>query len=157
MMLVAENRHYDYLFQEPISQPKRKVRTKAQPKKRIKNKQKVKYVSFILFGLLIALTILYQYAKLNIINQEILSLEQEINNVYMVNDSVEGDLIASEDLSRIERIAKDKLGMIEPVADQMTIIEVEVINNQEEATTMVDKTKPTEFFGTLSKILDFID
>ena len=32
------------------------------------------------------------------------------------------------------------IGYDQPVADQMTIIEVEVINNQEEATTMVDKT-----------------
>src|SRR5690554_4675255 len=149
-MLVAENRQYDYLFQESIYQPKKKINSRTQPKRRTKSKQKVKYICFTIFGFFIALIVLFQYAKLNIINQEIISLEQEINSIYMLNDSVEGDLIASQDLNKIEQIAKDKLGMVEPEVDQMRTIEVQRTYN-EETVSMVKNTQSTSagFFGTL--------
>ena|SRR5690554_3327524 len=156
-MLVAENRQYDYIIEEPIYKPKRKVRTNTKSKRKTNRKLRVKYITFTVFGMLIALTILFQYAKLNMINQEILTLESEINQIYMLNDSVEGNLLASGDLSKIEELAKDRLGMVEPTSEQMTTIEVKKSQQVDTVVNETENRSATGFFGTLSKVLDFID
>lgn len=157
-MLVAEKRQYDYLCEEPIAKPKNK------PKRRIKSqnkiKKKVKYLTFIGIGFLMALAILFQYAQLSAIHQEILTLENQLEELNKLSDSMEGEVLVSEDLERVEKIAKEELGMIEPSAKQMTMIEIqENTNNDIELDTAnTSKTSNSSaLLESLSKVLNFID
>lgn len=152
-MLVAEQGQYDYFIEDPIYKPKKRLKKKN----KIKKYKKAKYVTFIIIGLVIAITILIQYAKLNIINQEINSLEKELQELHMLNDSFEGELLASEDLKRIEQVAKKDLGMIEPTPEQMTIIDIQDTQDMELAKANIDKTSSSNLLESLSKVLDFID
>jgi cell division protein FtsB len=152
-MLVAQQRQYDYIIEEPIYKPKKQIKKKT----RIKKYKKVKYITFTLIGFIIAITILVQYAELNIVNQEINLLEKELQELHMLNDSVEGELLASEDLKIIEKIAREELGMIEPTSEQMTIIEIQNSQDMEFASANIENTSSSNFLESLSKVLDFID
>lgn len=152
-MLVAQQRQYDYLIEEPIYKPKKQIKNKP----KIKKYKKAKYITFTIIGFIIAITILFQYAGLNIINQEINLLEKELQELHMINDSVEGEILASEDLKRIEKIAREELGMIEPTSEQMTIIEIQDSQNMEIASANIESTSSSNFLESLSKVLDFID
>lgn len=152
-MVVAEQRKYDYLIEEPIYKPKKQRKKKS----KIQKYKKVKYFAFTIIGCIIAITILIQYAELNIINKEINLLEKELQELHMINDSVEGELLASSDLKRIENIARNELGMTEPTSEQMTIIEIEGSQDMEFASANIENTSSSNFIESLSKVLDYID
>lgn len=149
-MLLAEQSRYDYLIEEPIYKPRKKVKKKLKTRKYIKTK----YFTFVMLGLIIALTILMQYAKLNIINQEINSLEKELQELHMLNDSLEGELLAKEDLKEIEQIAKKDLGMVEAEVDQMTTIEIQGTEDIKIADARTENTPSAGFLEALSQILN---
>ncbi len=157
-MLVAQERQYDSIYQDPIYQPNNKTRKRVNPYNKMKTRKKLKYIIYAFIGFLLALAILFQYAKLNTINQEIISLEDELEQVNRLNDSLEGEIIANEDLQKIEKIAKEELGMVEPTAEQMTPIEIEKSNNMKIATNQTKKAPNSSgLLESLSKMLSFID
>lgn len=156
-MLVAQEQQYDSIYQDPIYQPNHKTRKKVNSNKR-KARRKLKCMTYVFIGFLLALAILFQYTKLNTINQEIISLENELEQVNRLNDSLEGEIIANENLKRVEKIAKEELGMVEPTAEQMIPIEIERSNNMKVATSQTKKTPNSSgLLESLSKILSFID
>ncbi|MCR1898014.1 hypothetical protein NSA47_03295 [Irregularibacter muris] len=161
-MLVAEKRNYQYALEEPVYKPNRKPKSnsKSKTKTHAKTKRivKVKYMAFTMLIFVVALTILFQYTKLNTMNAEILNLEQELNELHMLTDSVEGQLLASEDLGKIEDIAKNQLGMIEPTAEQMVPIKVSHSENAKLGASNSNTTPNHDnSVAFLSKILNFID
>lgn len=159
-MLVAEERQYDYLYQEPVTKPKSKPKRRTKSQNKMKRKKKVKYLTFTAIGFLMALFILFQYTQLSAVNQEILTLENQLEEVNKLSDSMEGEILVSEDLKKIEKIAKEELGMIEPSAKQMTTIEIQKNheNTMELATADINNTSNSPaLLESLSKVLNFID
>lgn len=153
-MLVAENKKYEYLLEDPVYTPKKKKR----PKPKLKKSTKSRCILFTTVGFIIAITILFQYAKLNIINKDILSLEKEVKEISLLNESMAGELLAREDLEEIEKIAKKELGMVEPNSNQRTVINIkntqgEDIKNKKN----VDHSTTEVALGIFNKIKEFID
>ncbi|RBP45550.1 septum formation initiator family protein [Garciella nitratireducens] len=157
-MLVAEERQYDSMYQEPIHKSKNKTRKKVKPYNKVKTKRNLRFITYTFIGFLLALVVLFQYVKLNNISQEIIFLEKELKQLNKLNDSLEGEMIANEDLQRIEKIAKEELGMVEPNENQMIPIEIEKSNNIKAATNQIKETPNSSgLLRSLSKILSFID
>ena len=152
-MLLAEQQAYDYIYEEPIQRPQKQ--RKRKPK--IKKYKKVKYISFIMIGLIIGIAILIQYANINIINKEINSLEKELQKLNMLNDSAEGELLASEDLKKIEKVAREELGMVDPGPEQMTIIQIQNSQDVKIASANTDNGSTSKLSKYVNKVLDFID
>ncbi|HHT51283.1 MAG TPA: hypothetical protein GXZ78_07475 [Eubacteriaceae bacterium] len=155
-MLLAEQPLYDYIYEEPIQRPQKTKKRKSKVK-RIKKIKRAKYISFLLLGFIIGIAILIQYANINIINKEINSLERELQRLHMLNDSAEGELLASADLKKIEKIAREELGMIDPAPEQMTIIEIQNSQDIKMASANIDNDSSSKLSEYVSKVLDFID
>jgi hypothetical protein len=98
---------------------KRKIKTK----KKLTMSSYVMIVGIITFGIMAGL--LFQHSSISEVNNEIRSLQKDLDDVVQVNDSKEGQLVTNMDLAAIEFQAR-AYGMKEPVQEQYrreTIVE----------------------------------
>jgi len=68
--------------------------------------------------------LLIQHSRVSTMNMEIIKVEKEIKEVRMINDSKAGTLLSYQNLDTIEETAKNKLGMVEPTAEQYSYLAV---------------------------------
>ncbi len=128
MMVISGKRKYDVYLEEDADITVTKIRDKYEKKK--SRKKAMKPVSklgyFFIVGLsfILCTILLVQHTRINTLNNGIISLEAELKEVQMLNDSKEGSLLSSFDLDAIEKTAKEELGMVEPTPEQYTYLAV---------------------------------
>lgn len=156
-MVLTEKRMYNYYLEDDeITITRIRDKYKKKDKKRIKGSSKIKCILLIALIFIIGTTLLYQHTKINTINNDIISLEKDLKDLKMINDSKEGTLLSSYDLDSIEKIAKENLGMVEPTTDQYTYLVVD--NNQQLAKNdgeeKADKTNNENTVSWLARLID---
>ena len=55
-----------------------------------------------------------QSARINRVNIQINRLQAKLEDAQMMNDSLEGQLLSTKNLKKVENIAKNQYGMVEP-------------------------------------------
>lgn len=129
MMVISEKRKYNVYLEEDSDITVAKIRDKYEKKKprkkTMKPVSKLGYLFIVGLSFILCTMLLVQHTRINTLNNEIISLEGELKEVQMLNDSKEGSLLSSFDLDAIEKTAKEELGMVEPTPEQYTYLAVE--------------------------------
>lgn len=122
-MVISEKKLYNYYLEDDDIAITR-IRNKFEKKKRIKASTKFRFMLTVLLLFLMGMGVLYQYSRINQVNQDIVSMEKELKEIQMINDSKEGQLVSSLDLDHIETYAKEQLGMVDPAGEQYTYLAI---------------------------------
>ena len=132
MMVISEKRMFNRYLEDDNDIVVAKIRDKYEKKKVRKKKvnatSNFSYLSLIILFSIFCTILLIQHSRINTIDNEIISLEKELKEVQMINDSKEGSLLSSFNLDAIEKTAKEELGMVEPTLEQYTYLAVENTN-----------------------------
>lgn len=123
-MVISEKKLYNYYLEDDDIAITR-IRNKYEKKRRMKSTTKARCMLVVLVLFLMGMGVLYQYSRINQVNQDIIHLEKELKEIQMINDSKEGQIVASLDLNEIESYAIDVLGMVEPTNDQYTALAID--------------------------------
>lgn len=128
MMVISEKRKHNVYLEEDVDITVMKIRDKYEKKKprkkAMKPASKLSYLFIVALSFVLCTMLLVQHTRINTLNNEIISLEEELKEAQMLNDSKEGLLLSSFDLDAIEKTAKEELGMIEPTPEQYTYLAV---------------------------------
>lgn len=99
-----------------------------------KKNEKVFTFDTVLFLCLIAAILLsvitWQSYRINRTDIEISKLENQLKDAKMLNDSLEGKLLAKRDLNKVQKVATEKYGMIKPGNSYFVAVNVQ---NEDEA------------------------
>jgi cell division protein FtsB len=149
-MVISEKKLYNYYLEDDDIAITR-IRNKFEKKRRVKAKTKTAFMMVVLLLFLLGMGILYQYSRINAVNQDIVRMEKELKEIQMINDSKEGQIVSSLDLNHIEHYAKDVLGMVEPANNQYTTL---AINDEARAARLSTAQSPT--IASESKLVSWI-
>ncbi|HCX63668.1 MAG TPA: hypothetical protein DHN33_00460 [Eubacteriaceae bacterium] len=116
-MDITQKKPYHYYLEDDEITVAR-IRDKHKKTRRMKKSARRKCILFVLIIFALGLSVLYQHSRINDVNREIVALEHELEEVRMLNDNLEGEIMAGLDLNYIERYAKEELGMVRPEKDQ---------------------------------------
>lgn len=123
-MVISEKKLYNYYLEDDDIAITR-IRNKYEKKRRMKKTTKATCLMVVLMLFIMGMGVLFQYSRINQLNQDIINLEAELKEIQMINDSKEGQIVASLDLNQIECYAKEVLGMVEPTSDQYTCLAID--------------------------------
>ncbi|MFO7951211.1 MAG: cell division protein FtsL [Bacillota bacterium] len=101
------------------AQPTRAPGISNQPEKRLK---KLKLLSVIAACFILSLVVIAQYSSLVVLNYHLSSARSELASVQESVRVREIEVARLSSINRIENIAKEELGMVEPEVDQLNII-----------------------------------
>ncbi len=109
--------------------PAIKTKQKQQAKRKTAQNELEKAIIFrrillIVFVFLISLAFMNQYSRIINVSSQINSLEQEIKQTDNLIDITEGKVLSTINWDKIEKIAKKKLGMVEPTKNDYTVIQL---------------------------------
>ena len=100
----------------------------VQMKKNVNKEEKIFTIDTVLFLFLVASIcvslITWQSYRINRTDIAISNLESELKEVQMLNDSLEGKLLAKRDLKEVQKIATKKYGMIKPSSNSFVAVDV---------------------------------
>jgi len=100
-------------------QPGRGAEIKTQPAVRLK---KVKFILILVTCFLLSLVVVGQYSSLVILNYRLGSVRTELSVARETSRGLELEAAQLSSLERIDQIAREDLGMVEPDMSQMRII-----------------------------------
>ncbi len=101
------------------AQPTRDPSIAPQPDRRFK---KVKTLLILTTCFLLSLVVVAQYSSLVILNYQLSSARHELSSTVESSRKVELEVAQLSSINRIEEIAKDELGMVEPDPGQVNVI-----------------------------------
>ena len=96
--------------------PKRRMRTVSRPQQAAQEKL-FTFHTVVFLGLITLMcfsVILIQSYRINRVNIQINKLQAKLEDARMLNDSLEGQLLSTQNLKKVENIAKNTYGMVEP-------------------------------------------
>ena len=134
MLVTKKELYYDYPNQVDIEyeKPQRVYRKK-------RNNSKASYklfaIGLAIIGLILSLFILYGYANITKVRQEITELERQKIELAKEKEYLMTELESIKSSSKIEEDARIKLGMDYPTEDQIVYINVGDMDMEEEANT----------------------
>jgi len=121
-MLVADNRAYDYSYEEYITDvPLLDEEIKPKTKKAKKAKNKVRVFPIVLVFSL-SILMISRYAYIAEINFNINKMEKEYNELLKKNESLKVSLMSTINLQTLEQIAIEELNMQYPDPDQILYV-----------------------------------
>lgn len=127
-MVVADNRAYEYDYEQYLNQePIRKPIHEQKPKIKRKAKQKTHVLS-IMFVFAISVLLIARYAIIAEINFSINSLEKDYKNVLKENTDLNVQLMKTVNLDNLEKVAMEKLNMQYPDQSQYAYVKVPSLN-----------------------------
>ncbi len=155
-MVVAPKRQYQ-VEQLPVPrrvvQPKPKVEPKAKVEPRPRLVQRIKPLILVALGFAMAFLVVSRHATIAENHQQILELEKKLEQSYKQSELLKLELVASEDLKRVEEVAKNQLHMDYP--DQTQIQYVELPEDEaEEKQTEVAKHQETDIWDFIQRLID---
>ncbi|HHY77406.1 MAG TPA: hypothetical protein GX498_02690 [Clostridiales bacterium] len=121
-MLVADNRAYDYSYEEYITDvPLLDEEAKPKTKKVSKTKNKVRIFPIVLVFSL-SILMISRYAYIAEINFTINKMEKEYNELLKKNENLKVNLMSTINLQTLEQIAMEELNMQYPDPDQILYV-----------------------------------
>ncbi|MPW25174.1 hypothetical protein GC105_05140 [Alkalibaculum sp. M08DMB] len=124
-MVITEKRRYNYYLEDDdIAITRIRDKYKKTNTKKFKSLSKCGCVLIVLFAFFLGIMLLIQHSRITTINSEIVEVEKQLKEIQMINDSKEGMLLSTLDLDSIEKVAKEKLGMVEPTIDQYSYLAI---------------------------------
>lgn len=149
-MLVAKKEQH-YIQQSPKVRQEVKPRPKSKPKANLASR--IKPIILVAIGFIMAFLVVNRYAMISENHWKILELEKKLQEAIKDNEQLKLKLVSSEDLEKIEEIAKNQLHMDYP--DQTQIQFVELPEDEErEVQTQVAKQKDTNIWDLILKFID---
>ncbi|MDW7738701.1 MAG: cell division protein FtsL [Bacillota bacterium] len=92
---------------------------RSQSGRRIK---KVKLTLILLTCFLLSLVVVAQYSSLVILNYRLSTARTELSAIQQATKLLEYEVAQLSSIARIEQIAKEELGMVEPEIDQLRVV-----------------------------------
>lgn len=127
----------------------------AQIRKNVNKEEKIFTIDTVLFLFLVASIcvslITWQSYRINRTDIAISNLESELKEVQMLNDSLEGKLLAKRDLKEVQKIATKKYGMIKPSSSSFVAVDV-TDNSDSISSTKSASAQNTNDESALSKL-----
>lgn len=148
LLVARELKYYPTEEVDIQKKPKRKPKKVQQKKKRNNSLAKLMILSIPLFFLGIALLILFRYANITAVRQEITKLEREKAELEVLKQDLIGDLEGIKSSTKIAEDAITKLGMNYPDEGQIVYIAV----NQ----STIDDLENTNKQSPLKKIFSIV-
>lgn len=152
-MLVAEK--YAYIEEmEPVTeQPKvNKEAPKPAPSAKPNTLNKAVTVLMVMICFAVTCLVVYRYALISENHRRILKLESELGKVLDYQDRLKVELAYNEDISNIENLAMDDLGMHYPDKDQIRYVNIPVHSEPAAKAEIAEKPKESIW----SRILGFL-
>lgn len=115
---------------------------------------KGKVMLSIAISLAIAFTILWRYTMIIEANNQVKNLQDELSRLERITEQVKVELDSSIDLERIERIAREELGMRRPENYQIVYVD---INTSDYAQVLGNTPKPNTTHNLLAIIFNRIN
>ncbi len=132
-------------------------RRRKSTKKRSKDNEKIFTFDTVLFLIMIAAIfisiITWQSYRINSADIEISKLETQLKEAQMLNDSLEGKLLAKRDLQKVQKIATTKYGMIKPGNSYFVAVNVDSDKTDTLNETKSANAKSKNSESTFSKLL----
>ena len=126
-------------------------------KRNVNKDEKIFTIDTVLFLFLVASIcvslITWQSYRINRTDIAISNLESELKEVQMLNDSLEGKLLAKRDLKEVQKIATKKYGMIKPSSSSFVAVDV-TDNSDSISSTKSASAQNTKDESALSKLFD---
>jgi len=141
--LVLEKRNYDYDLKPYYEENKSK---KPRKNKKLKNLMLIVFVGFLSF------TVLFRYALIYQKSVALSNMEAKVSEIEKLNQQLEVKIASMTDLQRIENIAKNQLGMVEPENGQIVYMSIGKTNEVAQKKTD-DNNKNKTFFGRILGLL----
>ncbi|AEF17090.1 MULTISPECIES: cell division protein FtsL [Thermoanaerobacterium] len=141
--MVLEKHNYDYDLKPYYEENKGK---KTKKNKKLKNLAVIVFVGFL------SLTVLFRYALIYQKSVALSSVEAKASEIEKLNQQLEVQIASMSDLQRIEEIAKNQLGMVEPDKGQIVYMSVGKQNQVAEKKTD-DENKNKTFWGRILGLL----
>ncbi len=94
-------------------------RVSSRPERRLK---KVKLLSIMAACFILSLVVVAQYSSLVVLNYQLSGARSELSTVRESSRIMEIEVARLSSVSRIENIAREELGMVEPSREQLNII-----------------------------------
>ncbi|SNX52795.1 cell division protein FtsL [Thermoanaerobacterium sp. RBIITD] len=141
--MVLENNNYGYDYKPYYEEEK---------SKKPKRNKKLKNLMLIFFIGSLSITLLFRYALIYQKSVALSKMESKVSEIENQNQQLKVKIASLSDLQKIEDVAKNKLGMVEPEKGQIVYINVGKTNK-----TMVNKTndngKNKNFFARILGLL----
>ncbi|AGB19400.1 septum formation initiator family protein [Thermoanaerobacterium thermosaccharolyticum] len=141
--MVLEKRNYDYDLKPYYEENKSK---KPRKNKKLKNLMLIVFVGFLSF------TVLFRYALIYQKSVALSNMEAKVSEIEKLNQQLEVKIASMTDLQRIENIAKNQLGMVEPENGQIVYMSIGKTNEVAQKKTD-DNNKNKTFFGRILGLL----
>ncbi|MCM8899871.1 cell division protein FtsL [Caldicoprobacter algeriensis] len=149
-MVVAPKRQYQV---EQLSKPRREVKPKAKAKPKPKLARRIKPVILVALGFMMAFLVVSRHATIAENHQQILELEKKLDQALKQSELLKLELAASEDLRRIEEVAKNQLHMDYPDQTQIQFVELPEDEGQQKQTE-VAKHQETDIWDFILRLID---
>ncbi|MFO7153530.1 MAG: cell division protein FtsL [Caldicoprobacter oshimai] len=147
-MVVATKRQYHV---EQLPKPRREVKPKLKAKPKLASK--IKPVILVVLGFMMAFLVVSRHAMIAENHQRILELEKELDQALKRNELLKLELAASEDLRRIEEVARNQLHMDYPDQTQVQFVELPEDDGQQEQAE-VAKHQETDIWDFILRLID---
>jgi len=149
-LVVATKRQY-HVEQLPKPKPRREVKPKLKAKPKLASK--IKPVILVVLGFMMAFLVVSRHAMIAENHQRILELEKELDQALKRNELLKLELAASEDLRRIEEVARNQLHMDYPDQTQVQFVELPEDDGQQEQAE-VAKHQETDIWDFILRLID---
>lgn len=141
--MVLEKNNYDYDSRPYYEENKSK---KPRKNKKLKNLILILFVGFLSF------TVLFRYALIYQKSVALSNKEAKVSEIEKLNQQLKVKIASMTDLQRIEDIAKNKLGMVEPEKGQIVYMNIGKTNEVAQKKTD-DNNKNKTLFGRILGLL----
>lgn len=101
--------------------PAKSPQTRPEPGRRVK---KLKLLVIISLCFLLSLVVVAQYSSLVILNYRVSSARAELTVIQEASRVLELEIAQLSSIGRIDQIAREELGMIDPEIDQLRVLAV---------------------------------
>ncbi|MGM0651289.1 MAG: cell division protein FtsL [Bacillota bacterium] len=116
---------------DTITQPNSKPVARPLPGSLLK---KVKLLSILLTCFVLSITVVAQYSSMVVMNYQLSSTRTELAEVREATRLLELEAAQLGTIGRIEQVARDELGMVDPELNQLKVVSAnrEIVNRQGE-------------------------
>lgn len=151
-MVVAPKKQYQI---ERLPEPRREVKpkAKAKPRPRTNTARMVKSVILVALWFAMAFLVVSRHATISENHQQILELEKELDQALKQTELLKLELAASEDLKKIEEVAKNQLHMDYPDQTQIQYVELPEDEGEQEQAEVV-KHQEMDIWDLILRLID---
>ena len=154
-MLVTKKEldYYDYNGNQADVEYEKPKKTYKKKKKKSKVSYKLFIVELAIIGLILSLFILFRYANITKVRQEITDLERQKTELAKEKEYLTTELESIKSSSKIEEDEMIKLGMDYPTQDQIVYLNVEDMDTGEETNTKKEFVLIKQLKGAVNLVL----